>query len=300
MSRFLQIVLALVGLLISGVLGLASQRSEALQTKNALLGLFGDSIAVARTTCDLDMTFVAEDALARLRQLEEDRFSVTPAERVADLESIAKYQDNLDAIRSTIGSATCKGGTASTVVATTDTTSTGASAGPTAAPVQEQIMPSASASRLAIVRSNNVALRSALAQAAPATSNKFYVVLAAYAVGDDGTYGSSGAAAHYAQLQGPVASAGVPLSVYRTSISNHFAIVLGGPDGLTRDQARDLQGQARSQGWAADAFVQEEQNWTRCETVTDGGLRACAGTAINLPSRGIVARTPSRSPITRN
>lgn len=290
MSRFLQVVLALVGLLISGVMGLVSQRSESLQSRHALLALFGQSISVARTTCDLDMTFVAEDALARIEELENTRWTVTSSERAQNLDSLEKYRDNLGLVRNTItgGCVAAPAAVAATnsitqaapgdapAIDADDAVRSLSGAEPPRPAAQEQAQDLALRSLAS--QSENLALRSALTASPQRGNGKFFVVLASYAIGDESTYDSNvGAVAHYTQLVSATRSANVPVQVFRTRISRHFAIALGPTEGMTRDAARELVGRARSEGWAQDAFVQEERGWTHCDNPgSNESLRACA------------------------
>ena len=51
------------------------------------------------------------------------------------------------------------------------------------------------------------------------------------------------------------------IELYRTKISDSYAIVVGGP--LDRSTAAELASVAKEQGWASDAFAQEDKEWSR-------------------------------------
>lgn len=306
MGRFLQIIIALVGVAITGVLQLASVKSQTQQNEHALLGLFSDSIAVARSTCDTDMTFAAEHALNRLELLKTSEGFIGEAERSQNLEELAEYRDALNGIRATIATG-CAGaemrlasGERLGQILRGVRPEESAASGFGSAPAQD-VQSSAPAAPMQTVEprlSRNLELRQAeiqgqvaqlqLGQRTPTRAEladrAFYTVLASYAVTEDSTYDSEqGIANHFRDLRARIGSQ-ARLEIFRTEISNHFAIVISA-DQPTRESARALLVAARSQGWSSDAFVQESRQWRQCRTpdantpvtvvALNAALRAC-------------------------
>lgn len=272
MSRLLQVLIAVVGLSLTTVLGLASERNQDLQAKHALLSLFSNSLSVARETCDPDMVLFAQNALDDLKYVNENRLLNRVAGRDADFDArVAVYQERLDNINDTVTSGSCTSGAlaAAPVV--------GAQPGILAAPAPraraaEPLAPAESApiAQELVAQSQNLDLRRALDEgtrrsggAAASTSGRYYAVVASYSVDSRNTYDERlGVSEHYNQIRAAVGDT-AEVQVFRTQVSNHFAIVLV-PDGFTRENARDLVARARRDNLAADAFVQQERNWTRC------------------------------------
>ncbi|MEM7765987.1 MAG: hypothetical protein AAF253_00695 [Pseudomonadota bacterium] len=64
--------------------------------------------------------------------------------------------------------------------------------------------------------------------------------------------------------------------VYRTQISNHYAVVVEQEGQSSSKIASSLVERAKTQGWAYDAFMQAENTWTACGTPeTVAAVRAC-------------------------
>ena len=59
---------------------------------------------------------------------------------------------------------------------------------------------------------------------------------------------------------------GQPVQIYRTKISDNYAIVLGGQ--MRRSDAVSLASAARQKGLAPDAFAQQDRSWTFVENAT--------------------------------
>jgi hypothetical protein len=292
MSRLLQVVIALVGLAITGVLGLASERSEGLQARHTLIGLFTETVATARTTCDADLAEMAQFALEQLQQLETSKRLLLTAEDRADRENtqalLSKYQDIMAGVKGTIDSGACAG----TAIASVEPASSsldnlgaggGASAQPSPAP---PILSQAPAqTNMEFRRAERIQLPEVLERArqqrrAPAQGEAqdtspapgatttaeggYYAVLASYAVGDPATYDSQrGVVSDYRRLSAAARAEGATVQVFRAAQSDHFAIVLV-PQGLSRDGARELVAMARTRGWSRDAFVQDANQWVAC------------------------------------
>jgi hypothetical protein len=271
MSRLLQVVIALIGLALTTVLGMASERSQNMQARHALLTLFSESVSVARSSCDGDMTWVAEDALTRLKDLENSRFIISAeerAERDRNLASIETYGDNLVTIRGTIAGPACGHPAPEPVLQTTPTTTPGGTAMPA---------PSVERAVLSEAPSANLALRTAEAAAPVASSpadaraggraeaarGGYYVVVASYDTSAASTFTERGVSRDYSRIRNAIADSNVTVQVFRTSISNHYAITLS-RGALTRENARELASLARSTLGSSDAFIQQERTWILC------------------------------------
>lgn len=296
MNRLLQVVIALVGIAITGVLGFASQRSDSLQTRHTLLGNFTEAVSAARATCDGDLMFMALGTLEELeRQEARPRVLQTPADQqdqAATRELIRNYRDRVAEMQTEIDTGTCASATAVATGAITPAPAPGAVAPvPAPAPVTRSMTAPTAQLRLpatdAIKATANSELRRAessvarVARVAPnlrdAPAEGYYVVLGSYDVNAPTSYANAGVAADYRRLRAAIPASEAKLEVYRTSISDHFVIVLA-PTGLERDAARDLMSTARARGWATDAFVQARRGWTQCpqpERITTAA--SCAG-----------------------
>jgi hypothetical protein len=288
MSRFLQVVLALVGLVLTAVLQLASNRNAEVQNAQGLVQLYTQTVSAALERCNLSLLYPAQDTAQELNALRDRGI----------LRGATDFNAHLEEIRSSMTSCAA---VAPPMVATMAPEQS-AQAGP-AAPVQ-QMAEAAPIAPEFVSRSQNLALRGierrieqqqmrdSPAAATDAAQAPHYAILASYSVSDRSTYDdAAGAAAHFNRLAAATSDAGVQLRVYRTDASNHFAIVLVAENGA-EGAARELVAQARRLGWSPDAFVQAENNWTLCPNPrTVEGLRACAGDAINRRSLSVLRQS---------
>jgi hypothetical protein len=274
MSRLLQVVIAVVGLVLTFVLQQASNRNSEVQNAQGLVQLYTQEVASALQTCNLPMLQVAQDHAIELNRLRT----------IGVLPGNTDFEAHVVLVGDTMTSCVAAGG----AQAGTPETTTMAAEAPAPAPIDSNL----------VAQSRNLELRgverqmaqSSAPAAADGASGRSYAVLASYPVSDDATYDAqTGLAAHYNQLASAVASQNMHVEVYRTSISNHFAIVIPAD---SEAAANDIVSRARREGWSPDAFVQMERRWVRCQTPTTEGLRACAGTARRVPTRGVVARSP--------
>jgi len=300
MSRLLQVVIALVGLAITGVLGLASERNEALQSRHTLIGLFTQTVSTARTTCDRDLAEMAELTLERLNQLEaRPRLMFTNEERsdhASTQAAIERYQDIMAGVKGTIDAGCVEEASAPSqeVQATT----------PSAVAPEETVSQAPAtanlelrrAERIELPQAAEIVLERARTQSAPSASGTatapgdatgpliglraggYYAVVGSYAVDDAVTYHPErGLVADYRRIRDAAREANIDVRIFQTTTSNHYAIVLV-PENLSRDAARELVGVARSRGWSRDAFVQADRNWLACsqpEQITR--QNSCAG-----------------------
>lgn len=67
------------------------------------------------------------------------------------------------------------------------------------------------------------------------------------------------------QLQSRLAdrNEAMAVRVWRTSISDHYAVTVGGPS--AKDDAESIAGMLRASGLVSDAFVQDDRNWSQQE-----------------------------------
>lgn len=297
MSRFLQVILAMVGLVLTAVLQLASNRNAEVQNAQAQVQLYAQLVSAALERCNLPMLYVAQDTAQELNDL-RDR---------GVIRGNTDFESHLEEVRSTMTNC------AATAPAIDPSAPPQQNAAATT-PTQAAPAPAAEAAPIApefVSRSQNLELRGIERrveqqqnqdqQAQPgeqtrrdATAGRYYAVLASYAVGDRATYDTAqGLVTHFNQLTRATQDAGVQLQVYRTTVSNHFAIVIAADSDTA---ARDLVNRARSMGWAPDAFIQPERDWVRCENPSSlEGLRACAGSAINRGTSSVLRRAPAPS-----
>lgn len=283
MSRLLQVVLAIVGLVLTAVLQNASNRNAEVQNAQGLVELYTQEISAALQTCNPSLLYVAQDHAVELDLL-RDR---------GVLRGQTDFTDHVSEVRDTMA---CVAAGAAQTGGEPTTVAGMSSPAAEAAPVAPEL----------VAQSRNLELRGMERQAenslagsvsterarTDSRESRSFAVLASYAVSDPSTFdANAGAAAHYTQLAAAAGAEGLQVQVYRTSISNHFAIVIPAD---TEGAARDLVSQARRMGWAPDAFVQVERNWVQCPTPqTAEGLRACAGTAISRPTRPGPLRSPA-------
>ncbi len=302
MSRLLQVVIALVGLAITGVLGLASERSESLQSRHALIGLFTETVSAARGNCDQGLAAMAVGALQQLESLEANRFVLTPGDR-EDQENtqtlLANYQDYMAEVQGTIDAGGCRSGGAP-LLASIDggaPAGEGAGGGGATASLSPSVLARVRSESNMILRQNEQQVQMAdQVQAAPAQPpppadgagpapsasvqeevtierarvqlrlpvSGYYAVMASYAVTDAATYDSErGLVAHYRRLQQSVGAEGLNVSIFQTGATNLYAIVLTA-DGASRTDARRLVATARARGWSSGALVQPARDWTQC------------------------------------
>ncbi len=299
MSRLLQVVIALVGLAITGVLGLASGRSEALQARHTLIGLFTETVAAARTNCDQGLAQMAVGALQQLESLEADRLVLTPRDRRDKEQSqtlLANYQDYMAEVQGTIDSGACLSGGVLTASNEAPGGGGGFSTGAAPAPtlpsssvlgrvarnielrraeeqvqVQAQVaqaQPPAPAGEAEAPAAEGAPTRGledaevrARAQMRPASA--YYAVLASYGVDEASTYDAErGVVAHYRQLRQTVDGASV--RIFQTGATNRFAIVVASDGAGSRIDARRQVANARARGWSPEALVQPAYDWTEC------------------------------------
>lgn len=65
------------------------------------------------------------------------------------------------------------------------------------------------------------------------------------------------------QKENPVDQKQYPVEVYRTQVSNHYAVTIGGR--LPRGEAMRLAQLARERKWSEDAFAQVDRGWQKIE-----------------------------------
>jgi hypothetical protein len=286
MNRFLQALIAVSGLLITGLLGFqtldSNRRTEAnerLQAKYAFLSLFSQQIGTAMSECDSTPLAIIETALEQLSK-----------ELPNETEFRQAYQDRNRDVGQYVTDCLANGGKAGGAAIPVVSSEPGAAVPPGAPSAPFNTMPGAGDSAQPTAPAptvvGNLELRAKenavqqvappAASGAPAKAGAWYAVLASYKVGSEDKYVPD----DVAKFRKAIASAGDPslkLEVYRTSVSNHFAIVLT-PSTGTQDDARRLVSLARKRGWSPDAFAQVENRWTVCaDPNTLTALQSCQG-----------------------
>lgn len=301
MSRLLQVIIALAGLAVSIMLGVASDRAQRSQSRQAMLGFYTNLANDAAASCNPAYAAMAENMLTSLAES-------TPAEERA---AFADYIDYQIERLGTIQSGNC--GSGSTAVAQAPGSGQqgqledqlGAQtnvAPPSNAPQMEHAAANNELRQAEIIQSRAGDLAQNRAEILQA--QRYFAVLASYNVDDSETYNpTEGLVADYRSLaQSTQGVAGVTLKVFRTAASNHFAIVLE-PEGATREGARDLVAAARTNGWSADAFVQAGTSWVECAEPTriaQGGYDCLSEAQRSAQPQVQVRRPPLRLPSLRN
>jgi hypothetical protein len=304
MNRFFQALIALSGLLITGLLGYQTATNTERQTelaqaqsRYALVALFSEQIDAAFSRCDLDPLLIATDA----------------ANELTEEHGLPQYLDYLAAARSKLDEETGVCGDLSSEPADqwaeneptppppgragASTTSTppappiqrpDPSASPPPAPSepapqQQQVQLEVNPVRNLELRQQEGLMKQApMEQASGRATQKWYAVLASYKAGLEEGYLPE----DLGRMREALAKNGVgdaTLEVFRTSVSDYYVIVLSS-DGRDREAARNLAAAARSLGLSKEAFVQDDRNWTRCDQPdTVAGLGAC--TRVPPPSK---------------
>lgn len=284
MSRLLQVIIAIAGLAITIMLHLAAERNQESQARQTYVAQFTQTLAHAIATCNPTMIGLAIEAAAEVDEINGDS---TYVDRVAEVQGTCGNPVVAQQIAEAAPAPAPAPDTAAPPPPAS--TSTGASSAPITRPTARDVAANEStAVALPPAQQIQVATRNLELQRDEilprnqrnAETGGYYAVLASYSPRDRITFDAGrGLAAHYNTLLEATQGDNVTLRVFRTSISNHFAIVLE-PQGGTQEAARELMSRARSEGWAPDAFVQQERGWVACENPsTVDGLRACAPAA---------------------
>jgi hypothetical protein len=269
MNRFMQTLLALSGLIISGLLGYQTVDSQRQQAEQEKVALFTQQVNFAMTVCD-------------------EKLLTLPADILPEMEANKLYEEYL--ITATQRIEACKMGETIVAVAPSPspapTPSTPTSPGVTAPEKSPTIVPPRDVSspkeetkdtgagrappRLdpkILSQSRNIELRTSEGlrsiKVAPAGAT-WHAVLASYRPEE-----AKAAYEHYRELTAIVQKKtsekkdDTTVAIYRTRISNHLAIVVD--PGGTREQAQSWVDMARREGWSRDAFVQDNRKWTKCD-----------------------------------
>lgn len=303
MSRLLQVIIALAGLAVSIMLGVASDRAQRAESRQAMLGFYTNLANDAAASCNPAYAAMAENMLTSLAES-------TPDEEKAAFAAYIDYQiERLGTIQS--GScglgppilAQAPGGAGGGLAQ--DQIATEQSPAPASGPQMAHVEANIELRQAEIVQSRAAEFVQNRAQRAEAEeAQRYFAVLASYNLDDPVTYSADdGVVADYQSLlQRTQGVDGFSLKVLRTSASNHFAIVLE-PNGATREGARDLVAAARANGWSADAFVQAGTSWVECAEPTRiarGGYDCLTEAQRSAQPQIQVRRPPLRLPSLRN
>jgi hypothetical protein len=264
MNRLLQALIALSGLAITGLLTWQGLENDRALTRLALLALFSEQVGVAMNTCSPTTLVMATDAANELARVDKggEKYKDYLAQVTSEIEACSRQRAQTPQLQS---GERRDDQQQQTVDATPD--------------LPAQVMQAAPA-----VVSQNVKLRAEEGQTTPqaaatAGSQRWYAVVASYRPGEEQVV-----AEHVQEVlrQSRSMQPAVRVEVYRTRLSGLYAIVLTG-EGATRESARDLVGLARRNGWARDAFVQNDRNWVSCGTGDSAeALRRCGGGRLGL------------------
>lgn len=273
MNRFLQALIAISGLAISGLLGFQSLESDRRQEEATLVSLISAQLNTLAVSCNSTSIDLAAFAISELPDGKSVKFQEL-LDRAVDecgprMEAAADQAEAGGPAPTTAPSTTVVPNMppiAQTAPAITDQAIAPA---PSRAPqvlAQSRVQAQVIAPEIAQTSVRNLELKSRELSRkiaiAPDAERKWYAVLASYKVGTEEKYVAEDVAKFTARLK----QAGVTdlkPEVYRTSVSDLYVVVLSSPDG-GRDEARTLVARAREMGLSADAFVQEDRNWTLC------------------------------------
>lgn len=272
MNRFLQALIAISGLAISGLLGYQSLESDRRQEEATLVSLISAQLNTLAVSCNSTSIDLAAFAISELPDGKSVKFQEL-LDRAVDecgprLEAAA---DQAEA--NAPGQATSPTAVpnvppmAQTAPAITDR---GVALSPSREPpqvlAQSRVQAQVIAPEIAQTSVRNLELKSRELSrkiaVVPEADRKWYAVLASYKVGTEEKYVVEDVAKFAARLK-QAGVTNITPEVYRTSVSDLYVVVLASPDG-GRDEARALVARAREMGLSVDAFVQEDRNWTQC------------------------------------
>lgn len=268
MERLLQIVIAMSGLVISGMLGWLGLQAEETRSQQELqqtyasqTALFAQVMEMAIERCDATLLPLGNDVKNELVGLVDDINTIRT--RLAGGAELVEtdWQGHYDTMTGIV-----------------------TECGVEAAEAPEQAEGESEA--VADVRDDAVGspirpsprAPAAETPAAPSKSYKggrtWHAVLASYRVGGEESY----AVERFEKLKRQIAKSGASadLKLYRTSISNHYAVALTPRDG-SAEAARALVARARTEGWSTDAFAQSENTWISCSDPvgSQAALKSC-------------------------
>jgi len=269
MNRFLQALIAISGLAISGLLVFQSLESDRRQEEATLVSLISAQLNTLAVSCNSTSIDLAAFAISELPEGKSVKFQEL-LDRAVDecgprLEAAADHAEaSAPAVATSPNVVPNAPPMAQSAPRITEKVVTMTPQDPVI--LQQRQQAQVVAPEIAQTSVRNLELKSRELSrkiaVAPEAERKWYAVLASYKVGTEEKYVVEDVAKFTARLK-QVGAANLKLEVYRTSVSDLYVIVLSPPDG-GRDEARALVARAREMGLAADAFVQEDRNWTLC------------------------------------
>lgn len=272
MNRFLQSVIALSGLFITGLLGWLTidtqnraAESERAQAQLAFLQMYTSLTTAAIKDCDATLLPFVQNAIDILP-------ARTDEERRERLKYDLYYQRTLNAVE------------ACTLQKLAEHSDQGEGRTGGAAPgVTRVVQNVALQASESIPITDNWPRTGSREQAASAyrdavqdavSEGAWHAVLGSYVVGREESY----AVADVQKLRQALPEAGDPalsIDVYRTKSATYYAVVLSSPS-KDRETANRLVATAQRLNWAGDAFATLDREWTRCaQPDTVEGLKAC-------------------------
>lgn len=285
MNRFLQALIAISGVAISGLLGYQSLESDRRQEEATLVSLISAQLNTLAVSCNATSIDLAAFAISELPPSKGEQFQEL-LDRAVDecgprLEAAADQAETAAPAPGAAAPAPTpnvvpNGPIAQVAPRITDQI---VQAAPAPGLAQSRVQAQIVAPEIAQTSVRNLELKSReltrKIAVAPDSERKWYAVLASYKVGTEEKYVVEDVAQFTTRLK-QAGATNLKLEVYRTSVSDLYVIVLSSPDG-GRDEARALVARAREMGLAADAFVQEDRNWTLCPgTGSVSDLASCS------------------------
>jgi hypothetical protein len=276
MNRFLQALIAISGVVISGLLGYQSLESGRRQQEATMIAIISDQISNLAQSCQRSETSVGLAAMA----IE----GLQPSAQATYKELLAQAIDGCAAQTEDVAAAPAPAAPAPAPAQQQQQQQQAQVALPRAlerntwannAPVAGAAPPPPQAQmqieqRAEIVQ-RNLELKSQEIGSKMAPSKeiarRWFAVLASYKVGEEEKFVVEDVARFNKMLK-EGGSTSLKVGVYRTKLSNHYAIVLTPADGdADRTSARTLAGRARELGLSPDSFVQEDRDWVPCTAV---------------------------------
>lgn len=274
MNRFLQALIAISGLAISGLLGFQSLESDRRQEEATLVSLISAQLNTLAVSCNSTSIDLAAFAISELPDGKSVKFQEL-LDRAVDecgprLEAAADQAEANAPVQATSPTAVPNLPPMAQTAPTMTDQAIAQAPSPSRAPPQvlsqSRVQAQVIAPEIAQTSVRNLELKSRELSRkiaiAPDSERKWFAVLASYKVGTEEKYVVEDVAKFTARLK-QAGVTNITPEVYRTSVSDLYVVVLASPDG-GRDEARALVARAREMGLAADAFVQEDRNWTQC------------------------------------
>lgn len=292
MNRFLQALIAISGVVISGLLGYQSLESGRRQQEATMIAVIADQIATLAQTCNLKGTSLSLNAklietlsepsrttYSELNQqaIDDCTLERTPSTGAAGAAIVQQQQQQQQQAQPQQPQQQAQNAPPLDIVRPrVSPRSIDVAPAPAPAPAQEQVQQvqqqMANARGNFVLRGKEIEIGGKAAKGGG--DGPWYAVLSSYVDGEE-KYVADDVAKFSKRIADLAGAPAFKLEVYRTKISRTYAVVLRPEDGR-REGARDLAAKARELGLASDAFVQEDRGWILCGAATSAEqVKAC-------------------------